>query len=928
MRNELQHIEKIEQYITGALSDAETAAFEKEMAQNTNLVEQVNQQKLLQQAALRKAIRADVLKYGGTGGFAWGKWMSILGVSVLVVALVWYAIQSFSAPSKSSSYIPNDSENVQLEKEKPVALFIQDSTIIDSTEVLDSLKTVEGTHQNKSALDYTYDEDTHCDGLKTYVKPDIQEFKVDPSKGKTIEGEDGTLIIVPTDAFVNEDGSLVKEEVKLELVEALKISDMLAYNLTTMNDENALQTGGMIYVQPYVNEKKVNINPERPLYIEIPTDDYNPDMMAWQGETNASGDINWVSPTSLKKYLTLVDFENLDFLPTGFEDAVAAGMPFKGHTIADKELVDSLYYSIGVKKEKIEISKAEVVSDDEAFRSKKRGLKIGARDFSLGKKSLNGKTVLIGQVQNQFGQTPKDASIMVFQNNKFNKKDILTDENGRFVFNKLETGQYIITANDKQGNYLTSKLYISKGEDSIRIIDQLILTPANTNFANSKLGSQPNNKINQTEGKTQNSNIDSESCYISPQSIQTIKSPTFAKSFLATKEFEERLRILHQMPNAQVLFDLYINNLEKDLHEVDAMVAAKLSGTNKKYFTDFAAQKLTNVLNVNIYQDQLSNYYNNKKSEYSKAQQEAQNAYTKKSTKELKQYQQQLIDVVTKYNKLDNMQSLASSNQVTSLSTVIRSPRSSKFNISLPIGRNKLPKNNNVATSRNSYATPWYSGGWMNIDAYLHMINKNPVEITIDTGKDKKQKGAKIYQFLNTLKTIIPITIIGGIGKAKFPKAGTQGAVAMKNPFAIGIHKSGGKIFYAEEKYNPYSLNEVDMRWSEVSEAMLMENLQKLDGTGPLIKEVNAQQKLITQQLKIKEQKADLKIEMDSIQAKIAIIEKALAIENAFINSLKKVVDKCGVDHKMILEFSEKTINTKIELKPVVKDSTRAVPWP
>ena len=69
----------------------------------------------------------------------------------------------------------------------------------------------------------------------------------------------------------------------------------------------------------------------------------------------------------------------------------------------------------------------------------------------------------------------------------------------------------------------------------------------------------------------------------------------------------------------------------------------------------------------------------------------------------------------------------------------------------------------------------------MNIDAYLHMISKDPKEISIEIGIDNKQKGAKVYQFLNTLKTIIPITIMGTIGKAKFPKSGTQGANQMKN---------------------------------------------------------------------------------------------------------------------------------------------------
>src|SRR5690606_20514681 len=119
-------------------------------------------------------------------------------------------------------------------------------------------------------------------------------------------------------------------------------------------------------------------------------------------------------------------------------------------------------------------------------------------------------------------------------------------------------------------------------------------------------------------------------------------------------EFEQRLKVLHQMPNAQDLFDLYVNNLGKDLHKVDAMVAAKLTGENKKYFTDFAAQKLTNVKDANIYQNQLTDYYNKKKKENIAYQQKAYEVYSKKSRAELVEYQNQLTSLTNEHNQLNN----------------------------------------------------------------------------------------------------------------------------------------------------------------------------------------------------------------------------------------------------------------------------------
>ena len=89
----------------------------------------------------------------------------------------------------------------------------------------------------------------------------------------------------------------------------------------------------------------------------------------------------------------------------------------------------------------------------------------------------------------------------------------------------------------------------------------------------------------------------------------------------------------------------------------------------------------------------------------------------------------------------------------------------------------------------------------MNIDAYLHLISNDPVEVDISTDNKVERKGAKVYQFLNTLKTIIPLAVIGTIYKAKFPKAGSAGSGSMKNTFAIGIHRDNGKIFFAQKNY-------------------------------------------------------------------------------------------------------------------------------
>jgi hypothetical protein len=568
MRNELQHIERIDQYLNNELSATDTIAFEQELQNNSTLQTQLETQKLLKQAALRKAIKADIAKYGGSSsmGFNWSKWLGVTGIIALIIGALWLGKDVFSTTENNNEHnqlatIQKDSTKVDMDTLVTVPT---DSISQDETTLASNSKASE----KPKSKEITYSEDTYCGGLKTWVKPDIQTHTIDPSKGATIEGKEGSLVIVPSDAFVDKNGTIIKENVTLEIVEALKVSDMLAYNLTTMNGDKPLQTGGMLYIQPYVNGEKVNINPDRPLYVEIPTDEYNPDMLAWNGKIDENGNIDWQNPQPLKRYLTKVDFNNLDFLPNGFADAVAAGMPFKSYKKADKKLVDSLYYSIGDYQTTTSKSNLGLNTNNLA------PSKIFPNDSSINKiRYLRGNTILEGLVVNEQGQPAENAQVTIIQNGRLNKKPIATNKNGEFIFDKLETGTFVVVANGLNNTGVTSTPYSSNDVDSIKIVKPLIL--ASRNNLNRDLVSV---KTTENNPSGDNSGINNKnSCFIAPQSIQTIKSEAFANTFLATKEFEQRLKVLHQMPNAQELFDLYVNNLSKDLHEVDAKVAAKLT---------------------------------------------------------------------------------------------------------------------------------------------------------------------------------------------------------------------------------------------------------------------------------------------------------------------------------------------------------------
>jgi hypothetical protein len=125
-------------------------------------------------------------------------------------------------------------------------------------------------------------------------------------------------------------------------------------------------------------------------------------------------------------------------------------------------------------------------------------------------------------------------------------------------------------------------------------------------------------------------------CYIDPPSVFALKTQEFSNTFIATKEFEDRLRALHGIAKSDSLLDLYINNLSKNLWEVDALIAKQLQGEERKIFENFAAQRCTNLKDADIHQERLSKYYATKREALAEENKKANALYQKKTPKNCK----------------------------------------------------------------------------------------------------------------------------------------------------------------------------------------------------------------------------------------------------------------------------------------------------
>lgn len=98
---------------------------------------------------------------------------------------------------------------------------------------------------------------------------------------------------------------------------------------------------------------------------------------------------------------------------------------------------------------------------------------------------------------------------------------------------------------------------------------------------------------------------------LDPLKVKAIWNERFQNTFIATKAFEERLQVIHQnCTEANAIFDLYAQNLNRDLSEIDQMVVSRFKKTSlREQFRFFAAQNLTNVATITSDVSQLNQYY-------------------------------------------------------------------------------------------------------------------------------------------------------------------------------------------------------------------------------------------------------------------------------------------------------------------------------
>lgn len=543
MRKELEAIEKIEKYLKGQLSEADNKAFEKQLEEDAKLREELGLQKELQggigRVLLKQQIKSAYKKYK--------LYKALIKLAIIAAAALCVGLAILYFNYQNNSHDKNNFEQLN-EQER------NEST--DAYQFLPS-----------------------------------QEFKINSSKDTVIETEAGITFVIPAHCFLDENGEAAEGNIDLEIKEAMDASAILQAGLTTLSDNNLLETAGMFYINAKKNGSPVSIDPSNSIYAEVPSlGEKRGDMQLFDGKVNDKGMVNWVNPKPIENFLTPVDILSLNFYPPGYLDSLRSW----GYNEKDKKFTDSLYYSFAY----------------------------------------------------LFRNTSAD------------------------------------TINEEASEYLNSIPY------DIRAVQ----------YSYGEAYHEPRG--------------------INPAKIKTIWNKTYANTLIATREFELRLRLIHQSCD-QKLLDLYIQNQDKRLSYLDSMAAQQSNGDIRRSFLSFASRNEGRVKIDSDLMKKLGEYYDLKVKAYTQAAAKTEKEYWEKQ----RNLEQKAIQKKWKHENED----------------VQRESKNLKeeYEINLTEACRQLGIKKPAPLAGQVYGISIVTTGWKNIDAYVMeaTVNRTTLDYTSEDGK-------------------------------------------------------------------------------------------------------------------------------------------------------------------------------------------------
>lgn len=323
-------------------------------------------------------------------------------------------------------------------------------------------------------------------------------------------------------------------------------------------------------------------------------------------------------------------------------------------------------------------------------------------------------------------------------------------------------------------------------------------------------------------------------CGIDPAKIKLIKSSKFQYSFIATKEFEARIKTIHQTCDDDIL-EIYTKNLDKDLYILDSIAEKNTKCHECSHaFYDFYLQKKTKIENQDKYAILLKEYYES----------------------EFKKINSELSKV-----KLDLEKSLALKNE----------------EIKIEVDRYKKLLFKREKFRMETYGFEWSETGWINIDTGTIPKSWGMYPIEVDVKSNIIMDRTYTYLLFPTIKSITRLNSSDNLKFLPGNKFNNQMLLPKNQPAVIISISYKGDKFYQNTKII-----------ETVKDKKILINLNEStkEEFGKLINQfdLNESENKISEDLKYME-----------IFYKEQKRQKALVKEKEFFQSLRKVAFPCCI---------------------------------
>ena len=297
MKNHIQNIELVNQYLNNELNNSERESFTERLTEDNEFKNLFDEQSSFIEGVKRYVLKGEIKQAHRT--FKLYKLLKILGVTLLVFSLV---IIIFSLVNKSSEAITIDKPTKEIFStgnsdivKKPTPLVVEVKTI---EPIININRQNTGTPKQASISEILIapiDEKntTEIEQLYSSLKKQPEVFQINSAKDTIITCKEGTLLTIKGNSFIDsKTNKIIKGNFQLKVTEYYNLSDIITANLATLSDDAILETGGMLYMEASQNTTICKLSNKDTLQLGFPYQQHKKDMMLFTGEKNQKV-VNW-----------------------------------------------------------------------------------------------------------------------------------------------------------------------------------------------------------------------------------------------------------------------------------------------------------------------------------------------------------------------------------------------------------------------------------------------------------------------------------------------------------------------------------------------------------------------------------------------------------------------------------------------------------